>query len=415
MEKVIKQYGEGTEYILKDGRYGIALSLGVDEETRKRIRLVGTGMTAERAKASLAKKLDALRLSQGIVSEEEVRLTITGVSLGEDFVEEYVRNRVIPRIGNEISSRTANDYILYLDKFKEYSRGNMVSKLEGVSFLNGFFKEMTEARNEKGDYKYGPVAMGRSIMALKPMFERAKARNFIRQNPFEDMDFVDVKSKKEKTEVGALQNEELIIILSIIKKNDVLYTLIRLMLVTGMRTEETVALTWENIDFINRRISIEKVVTLDYLYDIKGELQSVESIIAKTKTERSKRVVAVDETTIGLLEKWREWADTNTKTDTRLEGFVFGNTTSPRWTCCGLRSSIKKCLVKGGYKGRFGLHQLRHNVGTMLGEDGRSIIQIMQQLGHTQTSTALRYISHTDIVAQENCCSIQNKLIEAGI
>lgn len=408
-------YGEGTAYILKDGRHGIALSLGVDEETGKRIRLVGTGKTEELAKASLKKKMDALRVSQGHASEEEIRLTITGESRGEDFVDEYILARILPRIGHGISSRTANDYILYLNKFKEAAKQVRVSNLD-VTFLNGFFRDMVEAREETGDYRYGQVALRRAIIAIKPMFERATKKKWFEQNAFNDVDFIEVKSKKEKKkEVEALDEEELVTILSIIKENKVLYTLIRLMLATGMRTEEAIALNWKNIDFKTGKISIEKVITLDYKYNERGEVESIESVVAKTKTEKSKRVLLIDDIIIGLLKRWREWASVNTKTDMSPNGFVFGNTSGPRWTYSGLRSSVKKCLKKGGYTERFGLHQIRHTVGTMLAEDGRSEVQIMHQLGITQSSVVQRYISHTDLVAQENCCSIQNKLTKIGI
>jgi integrase len=87
-------------------------------------------------------------------------------------------------------------------------------------------------------------------------------------------------------------------------------------------------LTWDKIDLKSGKISIEKAVTLDYRYDKKGKLESIESIIAKTKTEKSKRIVVIDDITIGLLKRWQAWASIKTKTDMSPEGFVFGNTSS---------------------------------------------------------------------------------------
>ena len=76
-----------------------------------------------------------------------------------------------------------------------------------------------------------------------------------------------------------------------------IFTMIWLYFYTGMRVSEGLALYWSDIDFKKRKISISH--NLDYANKHNWERKN------KLKTEKSKRVISIDDTTVEVLKEWK--------------------------------------------------------------------------------------------------------------
>lgn len=74
------------------------------------------------------------------------------------------------------------------------------------------------------------------------------------------------------------------------------YTLFRVLAFCGLRRGECLALTWDDIDFSDKTMRINKTLT----QGVKGK-----QIVQAPKTRKGRRTIVLDEFTIVTLKKWR--------------------------------------------------------------------------------------------------------------
>ena len=156
---------------------------------------------------------------------------------------------------------------------------------------------------------------------------------------------------------------------------------------TGVRLGELMGLEWQDVDFKNGIISINR--SSQYLADM-GVFTKV------PKTESSIREIAIPEFIISLLEEYKLWYEEQksiygelwTNSD-RLFVQADGKPMHP--------STISKWFVK--YVGQIGLpvinfHGLRHTNASLLVAQNIDIAVISARLGHAQISTTLDFYVH---------------------
>ena len=156
---------------------------------------------------------------------------------------------------------------------------------------------------------------------------------------------------------------------------------------TGVRLGELMGLEWQDIDFKNGIICINR--SSQYLADL-GVFTKV------PKTESSIREIAIPEFIVSLLEEYKLWYEDQksfygelwTNSD-RLFVQVDGKPMHP--------STISKWFVK--YVAQIGLpvinfHGLRHTNASLLVAQNIDIAVISARLGHAQISTTLDFYVH---------------------
>lgn len=235
---------------------------------------------------------------------------------------------------------------------------------------------------------------------INRMFKRAVRKKYLPINPLQDDDFKKPTTKKKTQEINALTADEISILKDVLVTNKVVYPVIALMSVTGMRTQEALGLQWGDIDFENATINIHQAITEKIIRDTKGNKITSKTVLGPTKRGTSDRLIDVPDVVIKILREWREIAPTVSKTKMGERDFVFGNSKSPNWTYAGFRSSVNNSLKQSGSgMESLRLHRLRHTVATMMSDEpDANIYHIMQLLGHTQIKTAQKY---TDKQTQE--------------
>ncbi len=156
---------------------------------------------------------------------------------------------------------------------------------------------------------------------------------------------------------------------------------------TGVRLGELMGLEWQDVDFKNGIISINR--SSQYLSDM-GVFTKV------PKTESSIREIAIPDFIISLLEEYKLWYEEQKSiygelwTDSdRLFVQADGKPMHP--------STISKWFVK--YVGQIGLpvinfHGLRHTNASLLVAQNIDIAVISARLGHAQISTTLDFYVH---------------------
>lgn len=402
--------GEGSVYQMKDGRFGTAFSLGKDE-SGKRLRHVETGETEQEA-------MDKMHLwlsKNGYLEEEKV--VINGQTTVQDFVEEFkvkaLRNSV-RKDKDVVSDVTYYNYVCMLQPFVTAFAGKRICEVDAYA-LNKFFSGIKNSMVQ-GKYQYSKTSIGRMVLIIGRMFNRAVEKNYLDSNPMNDHDFKIPQSNKEEKSITALTNDEVDKLLNTLKSHNTLYPVVRFMLQTGVRTQEALALQWGDIDFDKKKVSIRRAFIKKIDFDDHGNKTTSKTVVGPTKSKSGTRTISVPDSLIVFLQEWRERAPAVSKAKTSDEDFVFGTVKGPSWTCDGFRSALNRYLKKSGSGiDRLRPHRLRHTVATKLSnQPGINAYHVMQLLGHNDTRTAEKYIDRQceerDQKNQEVLCHISKEM-----
>ena len=402
--------GEGSVYQMKDGRFGTAFSLGKDE-SGKRLRHVETGKTEQEA-------MDKMHLwlsKNGYLEEEKV--VINGQTTVQDFVEEFkvkaLRNSV-RKDKDVVSDVTYYNYVCMLQPFVTAFAGKRICEVDAYA-LNKFFSGIKNSMVQ-GKYQYSKTSIGRMVLIIGRMFNRAVEKNYLDSNPMNDHDFKIPQSNKEEKSITALTNDEVDKLLNTLKSHNTLYPVVRFMLQTGVRTQEALALQWGDIDFDKKKVSIRRAFIKKIDFNDHGNKTTSKTVVGPTKSKSGTRTISVPDSLIVFLQEWRERAPAVSKAKTSDEDFVFGTVKGPSWTCDGFRSALNRYLKKSGSGiDRLRPHRLRHTVATKLSnQPGINAYHVMQLLGHNDTRTAEKYIDRQceerDQKNQEVLCHISKEM-----
>ncbi len=222
---------------------------------------------------------------------------------------------------------------------------------------------------------------------LRAMLHRAVYWQLIVTNPAERVQPPKAKKPKRKS----YDDEQTKILLENLEQlsiEDTKYKVaIILTVFTGVRLGELMGLEWQDVDFRNGIISINR--SSQYLSDM-GVFTKV------PKTESSIREIAIPEFIISLLQEYKLWYEEQksiygelwTNSD-RLFVQADGKPMHP--------STISKWFVK--YVSQIGLpvinfHGLRHTNASLLVAQNIDIAIVSARLGHAQISTTLNFYVH---------------------
>lgn len=229
---------------------------------------------------------------------------------------------------------------------------------------------------------------------LHTLFDVAVKQGWIKDNPCTNA----IKPKRNKTQ--KLPPFEIDQIKDLLKRSenfDTYNAVIHFQLYTGMRIVETLALTWDDIDFDKRTININK--TINY---VRGEFK-----VGPPKTENSYRILGMNNTVYNLLQQVKEeqdkmklalkdvWQDLN---------LVFTQDTGGYIQKANINNRLSS-LKKGTNYEYITVHSLRHANATLLLMNGVDLKIVSAHLGHNDIQTTANvYIdvlkSQQQVVAQ---------------
>ena len=141
---------------------------------------------------------------------------------------------------------------------------------------------------------------------------------------------------------------------------------------TGMRKGELLALTYEDVDFENKTISINKNFQI-----VRGE-----KVITDPKTPKSKRVIGVNDIVLNCIKEMWDTTYKPNKTDTI---FYVSKYSLKRQ----LDTACKRAKVP-----QIRIHDLRHSHASYLLSNGINIVILSRRLGHEKVQTTLNIYCH---------------------
>lgn len=197
--------------------------------------------------------------------------------------------------------------------------------------------------------------------------------------------------KKQNDKVHPLTKDEQLQFIEACKGHRI-EALFNVALDTGMRQGELLALLWEDINFINKEISINKTVNFVRIDEKEKRVKE----ISTPKTKNSVRVIPLPERTKDILLTHR------TRQREKLLRFgkkqsadtpVFCTTTGTYFERQAILKIIKPLYKKAGIQGK-NFHDLRHTYATRLFELGEQPKTVQMLLGHSNVSTTLNVYTH---------------------
>ena len=327
------------------------------------------------------------------VTEVQNGLIIDGKSLKfSEFTEIWKRDYG----SKELAPSTYKRYCRMLEtRLLPYFGHFYINKIKPTDIMKFYdlLEKDTQLVRKKGNNgsKTKKPLSGKTILEhhrlLRAMLHKAVYWQLIVTNPAERVQPPKARKPKrrsyddEQTKI-LLENLELLSIEDIKYKVAIILTVF-----TGVRLGELMGLEWQDVDFKNGIISINR--SSQYLADM-GVFTKV------PKTESSIREIAIPEFIISLLEEYNLWYEEQksiyselwTNSD-RLFVQADGKPMHP--------STISKWFVK--YVGQIGLpvinfHGLRHTNASLLVAQNIDIAVISARLGHAQISTTLDFYVH---------------------
>ena len=363
--------------------YRLTVSEGFDLNGRPMIHRKTIHGTKKEAEVELAK----------FVTEVQNGLVIDGKSLKfSEFVEVWKRDYG----SKELAPTTYKRYCRMLEtRILPYFGHFYINKIRPTDIMKFYdlLEKDTQLVRKKGNNgsKTKKPLSGKTILEhhrlLRAMLHRAVYWQLIVSNPAERVQPPRAKKPKRKS----YDDEQTKILLENLEKltvEDTKYKVaIILTIFTGVRLGELMGLEWQDVDFRNGIISINR--SSQYLSDM-GVFTKV------PKTESSIREIAIPEFIISLLEEYKLWYEEQkllygelwTNSD-RLFVQADGKPMHP--------SSISKWFVK--YVSTIGLpvinfHGLRHTNASLLVAQNVDIAVVSARLGHAQISTTLDFYVH---------------------
>ena len=353
----------------KNERYQIDLFIGRDKDGKilRHCEIIEGGLKQARLRENELK----IQLKEGTyikksnlplehLSKEYLEIKKDTLTLKTYLTYEQRINVINKKLGN-VKLKDLN--VRVLEKFYSYLKNDFISERTGKNISNTTIRHYYDIMNG--------------------MLEQAIKWDYIKNNPNSKIE----KPKRDRREIKVYSKEEVIQLLECLKNESIKYQAIIYMAVDlGCREGELVGLTWDDIDFKTRGVTINKTIQ-----NLNGK-----TIEKETKTINSDRKVFISETTLKIL---KEYQKEQKERKLRL-GNKWGNSKRVFTTEMGNDMNhdtpyqiFKKIIKKYGLKD-IPFHALRHTNASLKIREGIQPQIISKSLGHSSIDITHKYYSH---------------------
>lgn len=302
------------------------------------------------------------------------------------------------RYGNTLSPTTiAANRILINTRLLPYFGKMYLSKIKAEQLV-AFFKDL-ERDGNRLDGKTGKVSKGTvhiNFRVIRAMLNKAVEWQYLTVNPCSLIP-KEERPKAIHAKRAILYEKELskflqaLFSLPDIARNAKYKLQCYLDLITGIRRGELFGLTWDDIDFENKLIEINKTA-----YTIKGGDVKLKA----PKTNSSERTVYIDDVAVQLLKKHKEYQNAwltkygirNSKKYVFLKRDIVSKEAKIAQPS-GFYHWLIKFLEQNGLK-RICIHSLRHMAASYALDNNVPITTVQAMMGHTDIATTSIYL-HT--------------------
>lgn len=237
---------------------------------------------------------------------------------------------------------------------------------------------------------------------LRCCLNAAKAHKMLVANPAVGVILPRVERSEMSTikpaDVLQLQNADLY-------ESEPLFPCILLMVYTGLRRGEAMALRWSDIDLENATLVVQREIV-----KVAGG-----TIYQSPKTRNSNRLVPFGDTLKSILldHKRRQELLIKSAKGYRDQNLVFARETGNPYYPDSMRKILHRILAKAGLE-NVRVHDLRHTCATLLMLSGVHPKIVQEMLGHSNINVTLGIYSHTMPSMKRSAADSISNLIDAS-
>jgi integrase len=311
-------------------------------------------------------------------------------------IDEYLNQWLENAAKQRWSEGTFDRYTYLLNQYVRPAVGmKKLSKLQPLD-IQSLYTQM----HEKG---LSPRTIQIAHNILNSALKQAVKWRMLSINPAQNVD----KPKQVRKEMQALSREQTNIFLRTARE-DIYFVFFALMLDSGARPSELLALQWKDVDFEQGIVTIRR--TLYFPED--GSFKFTEP-----KTKGSRRVIHVAEITLRHLREHRRLqAEQRLRRGAKWQDFDLVFTTRdglPLMLRNILRRHFRPVLQRAGLP-KIRLYDLRHTCATLLLLAGVNVKVVSERLGHSSVVLTLDVYSHVLPSMQTDAAGKMNNLLYAS-
>ena len=238
--------------------------------------------------------------------------------------------------------------------------------------INGFSKNTVSSF-------YGLLS-GSLKYAVYPM-------KYIKENPmtYVHMPRYDILHKKDSTELKIISLTDFNRMIERFPLGSSFYIPLQIAFQTGLRASEVTGLTWDDIDFTNYTLEVNKILVKI----------GPEWTFGTPKTQSSHRIINIGPSLVKILQDHKVYQD-----EMRIKygnwykesNFICTKENGENITTESLKYLSR--VVNYELKINFNFHSLRHTHATMLIENGANMKDVQNRLGHSKLSTTMDTYAH---------------------
>ncbi len=395
VSKTRRANNEGCISQRKDGRWVGVVTTGYDENGKQQRKSV-YGKT----RLEVADKLNKLTNRVAANNFDYVDKTTIGQMMNE-WLLVFKKNLVSPR--------TFENNIRNFKLHIEPKVGGM--KIDEVNNI-----VIQKVLNEMLNDGYSLAVVRKVKFIFNQFFEYAVQNKLTMHNP---TTLTKVKSTERKiydseNRYKAIPPEAREKFLICLNEHKFLKPLCLCMMFAGLRTGEALALTWEDIDFKNKTISVKRGITIVPKFDESGKVKERKTVISETKTACSVREVPMPDILVEALQDYKVQQEINSDIQkvnlTAGNSLVFGNDDGSVRTYYGTKKIFYRFLEKHNLD-KLGIHfhGLRHTYSNMFFEADQNPKVIQALLGHKSVKTTITTYNSVDKSYFQKATDVLNK------
>ena len=373
----------------KGNKYYVVLNMKIDGKRKQ--KWIDTKLTTNCTKKEREKKLREI-----LTQYESNSQLITSTVLFSDYLKAWLREAKIKvdKVTYQHYENDTNNHILpYFE-----SLGTKLIDIDR-QVLQQYFIDKHEHGRKDGKGGLSPKTLRHHKNIIHQTLELAVINELIPNNPCNNITL----PKIEKNTYEFFNLEETKSFLKAVQ-DEPLYPLYLITALYGLRRSEVLGLKWDSIDINQKRLTIQHTRT------------KCNEIIEKdkTKSKSSLRSFPLSDNIVDLFVKLKLQEKQNKKLfgkDYQSNSYVFKWADGKPYDPDYITHSFSKTLKKYGFK-HIAFHGLRHSCGSLLNEQGFTLKDIQEWLGHADIQTTANIYLHLDTKRKENISnSISNALI----
>lgn len=361
-----------------NNKYRLRYSQGFDNNGRR--KYISETIYATSKREAEKKMAELITRVEGGCTYSASKITLNEFS--KQWLETYVKPNLSPTTYQSYKEKLDMHILPYLGG----KRLDKIKPLDIDNLYNLLSTKLTNRKDENGNFKtLSPASIHRVHEILSSLFNNAARWDLIPYNPCTKV----VQPKYKRTKMNCYDEEtSKRLINKLLETAPLKYKcFVILAMLGGFRRGEIVGLHWDNVDFKNHKITVNKNVCYT----------SEQGMNEKNpKTESSNRTIVVPTLCFNLLKQWRaeqgkmkfalgdKWQGSE-NIFTTDDGRIMNLSTGPKW--------FTQFLKNNGFP-HIRFHDLRHTFATLLISYNVDVKTVSHKLGHASATTTMNFYVH---------------------